>query len=146
MPAGDPAGYLPNVIKKRLKKVGTKNYRVRAKRPVATIKVPRQPLKNAKPAPAAPQAPPLKKPGPGPRVPVANTPAQFKARSKKLTKLKPRFSSAKGARRLNFKDAYLRRSTPESQARVETLYGKKAGAKLKRKADGPKARYFGRSK
>jgi hypothetical protein len=125
MPAGDPAGYLPNVIKKRLKKVGTKNYRVRAKRPpTATIKVPRQPLKNAKPAPAgAPQPPPLKKPGPG-----------------------PRFSSAKGTRRLNFKDAYLRRSTPESQARVETLYGKKAGAKLKRKADGPKARYFGRSK
>lgn len=31
MPAGDPAGYLPNVVKARLKKKGQKQYKPRSK-------------------------------------------------------------------------------------------------------------------
>jgi hypothetical protein len=39
MPAGDPAGYLPSVIKKRLKRVGAKPYKVRGKRTKGKVPV-----------------------------------------------------------------------------------------------------------
>lgn len=41
MPAGDPAGYLPNVIRKRIKKAGATPYKVRGKRA--------KPLRNLRP-------------------------------------------------------------------------------------------------
>lgn len=33
MPAGDPAGYLPKVIRSRIKKAGAKPYKTRSKQP-----------------------------------------------------------------------------------------------------------------
>lgn len=69
MPAGDPAGYLPNVIKKRLKKTGATPYRPRGKRGGILTK-PRLPQRpKADPATGGVQAPekptpmPPKRPG-----------------------------------------------------------------------------------
>jgi hypothetical protein len=153
MPAGNPAGYLPN-LKKRLKKAGAKTYKLRRNQKAAPPKPPMATIKSPNTAAGEGTAnvpqPTLKKPPAkpinfaAPEMSVGS--AQYKARSKKLGSLKPKHSSTKGKRRLSFTDAWLRRSTPSSRARVEELYGKKAGAKLRRKAEGPKARYLGRNK
>lgn len=56
MPAGDPAGYLPTVIRKRLRKSGAKAYKLRSKQPKATIKVPTR-FRNVKIKKKAPPSP-----------------------------------------------------------------------------------------
>lgn len=138
MPAGDPAGYLPNVIKKRLKTKGVKTYKPRAKqKPVATIKVPRspRPSRTANPAPVAPapvkKAPPKRLDPASPQM--SATRAQYKARTKKPVDL-------------TFAEKYLRRSTDSSRARFAKKAGRKVSARLQRKATGGRARYFGRDK
>lgn len=172
MPAGNPAGYLPQ-IKKRLKKAGATPYKARRARSTGGVKAPVSgrtvtPLpRPIDPKPGQGSGKPVatikvpgsvgyanpKKPNKAPRRfgPAAQessvTSAQYKARGKKLGDLKPRFSSTKGKRRLSFADAYLRRSNESSRARVEKLYGKTAGGKLRRQAEGGKVRrYLGRSK
>jgi hypothetical protein len=153
MPAGNPAGYLPN-LKKRLKKAGAKTYNLRRnqkvappKPPVATIKSPNTAAGEG--TAGAPQ-PPLKKPPAKPIKPsspmMSASPAQYRARSKKLKDLKPRFKTTKGKRRLSGEEAVLRRSTESSRQRAAKRYGITIDAKLRRKFEGPKARYLGRNK
>lgn len=141
MPAGNPAGYLPNVkkLKARLKKAGAKPYKPRARqKPVATIKVPRSPrqARTANPAPTDAPAPVKKAPMKrfdfaSPEMSVSR--AQYKARTKKPVDL-------------TFAEKYLRRSTDSSRARFAKKAGRKVSARLQRKATGPRARYLGRDK
>lgn len=62
MPAGDPAGYLPNVIKKRIKKSGATPYKPRGKRGGILTKprLPKRPPAGPTGGVEAPPAPPTR--------------------------------------------------------------------------------------
>lgn len=112
--------------------------------------LPAKPTKTRVSRTAAPAAAQFIKPGRRPFDPAgvdaSATSAQRKARRLTLKGRARTYKTTRGNRRLSFREAFLRRSTPSSRARVEALYGRKAGAKLRRQAEGPSRRYHGRSK